>query len=416
MEENKKRPGCVLGPGGAAEKSTSPAAGQASSGCAARRVMAGRGAAAPKGQGQSTSGDEGAAAPRTPQAAPARSRNAARQQKRTAGREQLALLSVCYLAQLLIGASQPFGLPAGQLLAVLAAGTLVQLAVYRLLAQRRLPASPVWGWALALLLCLNAGYDIVRADRFYRAVTAQELSFWWLTASMLLIGWYAARCGRPTVLRTALPVLAALGASLLALALTGSLRLENLQPLQWHKANGGRMALVFLEYTFSAEPLLWLFWRAHPLQAAEAAAGGQARAGQGAAALRWASASVFAVLGELTLGSRFAGTPQVFGVLSLVSAGADANHGGALYHGVWLMALAVRVCAVCCTLREVCAGLLPKTPQLRRVLAEGAALLAAAALWGLLWQRDCLTLLAAGALLLTGGALLTGKGKPNAQK
>ena len=30
-------------------------------------------------------------------------------------KEQLALLSVCYLAQLLIGASQPFGLPAGQL-------------------------------------------------------------------------------------------------------------------------------------------------------------------------------------------------------------------------------------------------------------------------------------------------------------
>lgn len=404
----------------------------------------------------------------------------------------ITLLCVCYLSQLLIGSSQPFGLPAGVLLAVLAVSTALQLAVYRLLERRGFPASPFFARLLALLLCFTAGYDFVKADRFYRAVTSQSFSFWWLTGCMLLIGWYAARCGRPTVLRIALPVLALVLASLTGLAFAGGGRLENLLPVRLPRRHWGRAGLVFLEYTFTCEPLLWFYWHTHPAPVAvlpskgeappahedgtaeetksdkrqkgaarpaqengavpiqkdgsapapkdntvpatdaqKAAtsdtggipptaqnAPGAARAGGWRVAvwLRFGVLAAFAVLAELTLGERFASSPQVFGVLSLVSAGADAGHIGAVYHCIWLMALAVRVCAVCCTLRELCARLLPALAPRRRLLLEGGGLVAAALLWAALWQQDCLVALAAGVLLCLAVLPLAGRGQKPAAK
>lgn len=342
-----------------------------------------------------------------------------------------ALLCVCYLAQLLIGTSQPFGLPAGLLVPVLAVGTLLQLAVYRLLRRRQFPASRAFGWLLAVCLGFAAGYDFVKADHFYRAVTSQNFSFWWLTACMLLIGWYAARCGRATVQRIAGPVLVLTLVSLVFLCAAGSGRLENLQPLSARRPDWQRALVVLLEYTFTAEPLLWFTWRTHPLPGEQAVLPGESTTPAGSTAkdrrraedapwqaavwLRFGVMALFSVLAELTLGRRFAGTPQVFGTLSLVSTGANAGHAGVLYHCVWLMALAVRVCALCCTLRGLCATLLPKMPARRRVAAEGAALIFSALLWAALWQRDCLVALSAAALALLGAALLwKGKREDNA--
>ena len=115
------------------------------------------------------------------------------------------LLSVCYLSQLVIATARPSGLPAGVLVLLFAAGALLQLVLYRLLSRNQFFDSKTAKILIALLLSLAAGYDFTRAERFYRAVTARQLSFWWLIGCMLLIGWYAAHCGRDTVLRAAQP-------------------------------------------------------------------------------------------------------------------------------------------------------------------------------------------------------------------
>ncbi len=323
--------------------------------------------------------------------------------KKVRQREHALLLTVCYLAQLMIGTAQPFGLPATVLLPVLAAGTLVQLGLYRLLEGRQFAASPVFGGALAVYFCLLAGYDFVRADRFYRSVTDQQYSFWWLTGCMLLLGWYAAACGRPAVLRAALPVLAGLGLSLAVLAFTCSLRPEYLTLPELADVDLARAGQVFMHYTFGGEVLLWYYWRSHPTAQGDK---GPSIAGWRAAVLtRFLVLAAFVLLAQLTLGPRFAQMPQVFGVLSLVASGSDAGHSGVVWHCIWLMALALRVCAVCCTLRELCADLLPRWPAPRRLLAQGTALAGAALVWTFLEQQDSLTLLAGGGGLLVLSAL-----------
>ncbi len=326
--------------------------------------------------------------------------------KTTRRRQHALLLTVCYLAQMVIGTSQPFGLHAMQLLPVLAAGTLTQLLLYRWLQHKTFCRSRLFCGALAVFFCLMAGYDFVRADRFYRAVTEQQYSFWWLTGCMLLLGWYAAACGRHTVLRAALPVLAGMGLSLGVLALTCSLQPQNLLPHTQAAPDIGRMLQVYLQYTFGGEVLLWYYWSAHPTAPEETDTPAPAVAGwQGAVLARFVIMVVFVLLAQMTLGPRFTNMPQVFGVLSLVSGGRDAAHGGALWHCVWLMALALRVCAICCTLKELCRTLLPAWPPVRRLLILGAALCGGALLWTVFWQQDCLTALAAGCALLTGIAL-----------
>ncbi len=323
--------------------------------------------------------------------------------KDRSGTHGSALLCVCYLSQLIIGTAQPFGLPAGLLIPLFAAATLLQQLLYRLLSHRHFRDGGVYLWLLAALLCFVAGYDFVRAERFYRAVTSENFSFWWLMACMLLIGWYAAHCGRPALQRAALPVLAALLLSLAVLAFTGDYRLEALSFVRPTAEQLPQMGRVFWEYTFGGELLLWLYWNAHPASTAAGEALPHFR-WSGVLWLRFGVAAAFALLGELALGDRFAGTTQLFGTLSLVSAGADAGHGGALYHCIWLTALTLRVCAVCCTLRELGVLLLPSRRAGQRLAAEGIALAAAAILWAALWHRNCLLWLAVGVSVLTAAA------------
>ncbi len=324
------------------------------------------------------------------------------------------LLSVCYLSQLVIATAQPLGLPAGVLIPVLFAGTLVLQLLYRLLVRRSFFKSRLAAAAASLLFCFAAGYDFVRAERFYRTVTSQRLSFWWMIGCMLLIGWYAACCGRDTVLRAAQPVLAVLLLSLLILAVTGSYRLEELSFVRMDGVVPKRAGVVLLEYVFSGELLLWFYWNSHPEPSAlppqkktgkeKGAAGWQA-----AVWLRFAVLSAFAVLGELALGARAAQTPQVFGVLSLVASGADAGHAGVLYHCIWLTALAVRVCAVCCTLCELGTRFLPGFSTAGRTFCAGVPLVGAAILWEALWRQDCLLWLSSAAAVLTAAALVCKK-------
>ena len=69
-----------------------------------------------------------------------------------------------------------------------------------------------------------------------------------LIGCMLLIGWYAAHCGRDTVLRAAQPVLVVLLLSLVVLAASGSYRLESLSFVRWEDIPLRQMTKVFVEY------------------------------------------------------------------------------------------------------------------------------------------------------------------------
>lgn len=327
-----------------------------------------------------------------------------------------ALFCVCGLSQLVIGTAQPSGLPAGVLLWVFALSTLVQAVLFRALHGRQLLSSRFFLWTFAVLLFFAVGYDVVRADRFYRAVTSESFSFQWLMVIMLLLGWYASRCGRDTLLRAAQPVLASLLLSLAVLALRGSYRLEGLLFVQPDASLLPAAARAFLEYTFGTELLLWLYWQEHPVSAAvygenspeqtALAAFSKADGRYAFLWLRFAAASGFAVLGELTLGARAQQQPQLFGALSLISAGADSGHGGVVYHCVWLAALAFRVCALCCTLFEVEKMLLrqKKTPVLFAVQLLPAA--AAAVFWAALWRQNCQSWLAGAVLVLAAEIMI----------
>lgn len=335
-----------------------------------------------------------------------------------------ALLCVCGLSQLVIGTAQPSGLPAGILVLLFAFSTLVQTALFRALHGRRLLSSRFFLWTFAVLLLFAVGYDVVRADRFYRAVTSESFSFRWLMVSMLLLGWYASLCGRDTLLRAAQPVLAVLLLSLAVLAVRGSYRLESLQFVQLDISLVPDAMRAFLEYTFGSELLVWLYWQERPVPSALAGKNCQEQktrvsffksAGWPALLwLRFAAASGFALLGELALGARARQQPQLFGALSLISAGADSGHGGVVYHCVWLAALALRVCALCCTLFEVEKMLLvrKKTPLYFAVLMLPAA--AAAVFWAALWRQNCQSWLSGAVLVLAAGILLfVKKGGPD---
>lgn len=325
------------------------------------------------------------------------------------------LLSVCYLSQLVIATARPSGLPAGVLVLLFAAGALLQLVLYRLLSRKQFFDSKTAKILIALLLSLAAGYDFTCAERFYRAVAARQLSFWWLIGCMLLIGWYAAHCGRDTVLRAAQPVLVVLLLSLVVLAASGSYRLESLSFVRWEDIPLRQMTKVFVEYTFSTELLLWLYWNTHPQPSAvpqQRAAVAKTQAGilhggwKLAIRLQFFFAALFAVLGELALGTRAAQTPQLFGVLSLISSGADAGHGSTLYHCVWLTALAVRVCAHCCVLTELWVQILPQWTEKGRMLFSGILLIGAAILWEALWRQECTIWLGVAVLLFAAAAHL----------
>lgn len=302
------------------------------------------------------------------------------------------VLGICFAAQLLIGTSQPFGVSAGVLLWVLLISTVVQLLLFRFLQQRKFVDSPLFLAYLSLFLLFMAGYDLVKADRFYRAVTSGEFSFWWLTGCMLFLGWYAARCGRATVLRAALPVLALTLISLAVLAVTGSYRPENLLPVEMHSSLLPRVVVLFVEYTFTGELLLWFYWKEHacPVNGESATSCERFTGWPAAVILRFVLMALFAVLAEMKLGARFAQTPQVFGLLSLIGVGGSGACIGAVYHCIWLAALALRVGAVCVTLREADTALFPKLSAPARSAAEIVGLLIAAALWTGFWQQDCL--------------------------
>lgn len=326
-----------------------------------------------------------------------------------------ALLCVCGLSQLVIGTAQPSGLPAGVLILLFALSTLVQAGMFRMLHGRRLLASRFFLWLFAVLLLFAVGYDVVRADRFYRAVTSESFSFQWLMVSMLLLGWYASRCGRDTLLRAAQPVLALLLISLAVLGVRGNYRLEGLLFVQPDSSLLPDAARAFLEFTFGAELLIWLYWQECPVSAAAADKNISAQTARidpaktaGWPALLWlrfAVASCFALLGELALGARAQQQPQLFGALSLISAGADSGHGGVMYHCVWLAALTLRVCALCCTLFELEKMLFrqKKTPVYFLVLMLPAA--AAAVFWAALWRQNCQSWLAGAVLVLAAGIM-----------
>ena len=125
--------------------------------------------------------------------------------------------------------------------------------------------------------------------------------------------------------------------------------------------------------------------------------------------LRFIAASLVAVLGELALGARAAHTPQIPGVLSMVSAGADAGHGGAVYHCIWLTALAVRVCAHCCALDGLAQRVLPQRTVGVRLLLCGVLLVGTAILWEALWRQDTLFWLCTAVLLFTAAAVIGGE-------
>lgn len=323
------------------------------------------------------------------------------------------LLCVCYLSQLVIAPAQPTGLGAAALVPLFLVGTLLQLLLYRILARRSFFESAAVLGLTALLLCFAVGCDFVRAERFYRAVTSRQLSFWWIIGCMLLIGWYAAHCGRETVLRAAQPVLAVLLLSLCVLAFTGSYRTEALAFLQPQTLVSARAAKVLLKYTCSTELLLWLYWNTHPQTPAVLPEGGGAAhvaavehiGWRTAVWVRFAAAASFAVLGELALGARAADTPQIPGILSLVSAGADAGHGGAVYHCIWLTALAVRVCACCCMLDKLTERVLPRCTTGVRMLLCGVLLVGAAIVWEAFWRQDTLLWLSIAVLLFIAAAV-----------
>lgn len=333
-----------------------------------------------------------------------------------------ALLCVCYLAQLTVGAAQPFALPTQLTIPLLAAATLLQSVLYHSLRDSGAFSAAVFPAAAAVFFCFAAGFDVVRAERFYRAVTSERFSFWWLTVSLLLIGWYAAHCGRDTLLRAAQPVLAALLLSLAVLAVMGSYRPERLVFAEWEPSLLRSAGRVFLEYTFSAEVLLWLFWKTAdetPAQREAAAekAGGSLQpvrndAGCGpqiALWLRFGIAVAFVLLGELALGRRAPGEAQLFGVLSLISAGADAGRGGVVYHCIWLTALALRVCALCSVLHEWGKSRFPQLKSAARFAAETLPVAATAVFWAIVWRQSCQVWLAAAALVLTVGCLFIRK-------
>jgi hypothetical protein len=321
------------------------------------------------------------------------------------------LLCVCYLSQLVIAPAQPAGLGAAAQVLLFFLGTLLQLLLYRVLSRRCFFHGTAAGLT-ALLLCFAVGFDFVRAERFYRAITARQLSFWWIIGCMLLIGWYAAHCGYRTVLRAAQPVLVLLLLSLGVLAMTASGRPEALAFPQLREIPSVRAAQALLEYTCSTELLLWLYWHTYPQAAAvpkrtdTEAAAVETSGWRAVLWLRFAAAALLAVLGELTLGERAADTPQLAGVLSMVSTGADAGHGGAVYHCIWLTALAVRVGAHCCVRYGLVQQVLPRRTAGMRQLLCGVLLIGTAVLWEALWRQQLLLWLSAAVLLLAAAAVI----------
>lgn len=337
--------------------------------------------------------------------------------KKIRDNRRAVLLGVCYLSQTVIASAQPYGLGAAALVPLFLLATLLQNVLYRVLSRRRFFKSTAAAGMTALLLCAAVGHDFVRAERFYRAVTARQLSFWWLIGCMLLIGWYAARCGRETVLRAAQPVFAGVLLSLAVLACSGRYRMEALAFLQPQTLLSTGAVRVLLEYIGSTELLLWFYWSTYPQatavspQSAGTDEPAEYTGWRAALWLRFVAAALLAVLGELALGTRAAQTPQLAGVLSLVSAGADAGHGGAVYHSVWLTALAVRVCAHCCVLSELAQQVLPRRTAGVRLAVCGVLAVGAAIAWEALWRQDTLLWLGAAVLIFVVSASVAMKKK-----
>ncbi|GEM_PF-3837472 len=326
--------------------------------------------------------------------------------KETGQKGKFALLVICYLSRMVIGSSQPFGVQPAALICIVAAGTLLQLAVIGWLKGLQPPANRVMCGLLTLCLSITAAYDFIKADRFYRGVTSQHFVFWWLTAGMVLFGWYAAFCGFAAVQRMAKPVYLLMMLSLIILALTGDYTRQNLPVVTPDKENTVQTVNLLLQYTFSGEELLWVCWQQDgfgenikktvpPLRKAML--------------IRTVFIVIFSLLGGMALGEGFATTPQIFGRLSLQSGGQNAAYTGVLYHTVWLAALAVRVGVICCTVKDLVRKSLPDCPARIRFGLVSGVILAGCIYWNNSWQQDGTRLLTVATVMLLIMMTLTQK-------
>lgn len=304
------------------------------------------------------------------------------------------MLTLCYLAQLLIGTSQPFGLSALPLIGVGAAGTAVQFFLFVLLKKRPGKDSFPVRILMTASFPMMIGYDLVKGDRFCQSVSAEHMTFIWLMVCMLLIGFYAAHCGRHALERASQICSALVLISLAALALHGRYQIENLEFFQKGSVSQWQTARVFLEFAFSGELLLWmqmsdrgkasntekdrtdpilLPWR--PL------------------CIRFGVLAVFALLGEAVFGRRFPAEAQLFGRLSVLCGLHSGVRPGALYQSIWLMALSLRIGAACCALHEVWDRYFGSWKLLTRILLACFGILLSAAVWMIFWRQDCLLFL-----------------------